>query len=96
MRNYFATPAPTWASREKAQKEESEMEEDPDVKALRDLLDNAYVDSHGEVFLAADGSFINNRGDRMHPYDLLRRIEKLRDAASRSRDLFTIIMAKAS
>ncbi len=69
--------------------------EDPNMKTLRDLLDNASVDAHGEVFLAANGSFINSRGDRMHPYDLLRKIENLRDAVSRSRELFAVIIAKS-
>ena len=61
---------------------------------LKELLDNASFKSGCRIFLAADGRYVNTRGEYIDPYDLLVRFENLRDAVSRGRDLFQVIMAK--
>ena len=62
------------------------------MKKLTDLLDDVHFScGTGELYLAADGSFVNSRGDRMHPYDVLLKVEKLRDALSRGRDYLAVI-----
>jgi hypothetical protein len=64
------------------------------TEKLTELLERAYIDAHDTVLLAGDDTFRNFRGDYVSPYEVLVKTEKLRDAVSRGRDLFSVIVAQ--
>ena len=63
-------------------------------KTLQELLDETHFRYGGTLFLAADGSFVNTKGEFISAYEVLIKLEKLRDAVSRGRDLLSVYMAK--
>ena len=57
------------------------------LNILKELLSDTRSTCNEPVFLTAQGNYVDKAGNFIHPYDLLVRIEKLRDTVSRGNDL---------
>lgn len=60
------------------------------LENLKEILKEAKFNG-GEVFLSGDGHFVDCRGERMNPYNILIKIYKLREAVSRAHDFASLI-----
>jgi hypothetical protein len=51
---------------------------------MRELLSEANSSFGSEIFLSGSGGFVNRRGEHLNPYDVLKKIEGLRQAVYRA------------
>ena len=63
------------------------------IDEIKEILKDAKFSAGGEIFISGDGNFVNRRAEYMINYDVLVKLEKLRNAVSRAHDLISILKA---